>query len=113
MSEPARLKTDLRTECFVYQLVPGQGPQYDEYHSSVWSEVRDSLQASGITDYSIYRRDDLVISVWTRNVVAPDPVLSPETRQKVQEWDALMNPLLVAFEDEHGQPLFADLVYRL
>ena len=113
MSESAEVKADLRTECFVYQLVTGQGPLYDEYHSNVWPEVSESLRASGITEYSIYRRGDLVISVWTRDTGAPEPVLSSETRQKVREWDALTNSLLVAFEDEHGLPLFAELVYQL
>lgn len=104
---------DLRTECYIYQLVPGQGPLYDEYHAAVWPEVLESLHASGITDYSIYRRGDLVISVWTRDLAAPEPHLSPEVRQKVQDWDALMDPLFVAYQDQHGQPLYAEPIFRL
>jgi L-rhamnose mutarotase len=113
MSEPAIASPTLRTECFIYQLVPGQGPVYDEYHANVWPEVLQSLNASGITDYSIYRRGDLLISVRTRDIAAPEPELSPETRQRVQEWDVLMETLLVAYQDEQGQPLFATRVFRL
>ena len=103
----------LRSECFIYQLVPGQGPLYDEYHANVWPEVLESLHASGISDYSIYRRGDLVISFWKRDTAAPEPDLSPEIRQRMVEWDALMEPLFIAYEDQHGQPLFADRVFRL
>ena len=113
MSESSPANTTLRTECFIYQLVPGQGPLYDEYHANVWPEVLESLHASGISDYSIYRRGDLVISVWTRDTAAPEPDLSPEIQQRVYEWDVLMEPLFVAYQDQHGQPLFATRVFRL
>lgn len=103
----------LGTECFIYQLVPGQGPLYDRYHADVWPEVLESLHAAGITDYSIYRRGDLVVSVWTRDLDAPDPDLSPAIRQKVDEWDTLMEPLFIAYEDENGNPLFAERIFRL
>lgn len=102
-----------RTECFIYQLVPGQGPLYDRYHANVWSEVLESLSAAGITDYSIYRRGDLVVSVWTRYPDAPQPDLSPEIRQKVDEWNTLMKPLFVSYQDENAHPLFAERVFRL
>ena len=113
MSEFATSNADLRTECYIYRLVPGQGPLYDRYHADVWPEVRESLRASGITDYSIYRRGDLVISVWTRDLAAPAPELSPEIRQRIHEWDALMEPLFVTYQDEQGQPLFAERIFRL
>lgn len=113
MSGDVALQPDLRTECFIYQLVPGQGPRYDSYHRDVWPEVLQSLRESGITDYSIYRRGDLVISVWTRDVAAPEPVLAPEVRQRVAEWNALTDAMLVAYQDQDGQPLFADRVFRL
>ena len=103
----------VRTECFIYQLVPGQGPLYDRYHADVWPEVLESLRASGISDYSIYRRGDLVVSVWTRDVDAPAPTLSPEIRRRVEEWDVLMEPLVVAYQDENAQPLFAERIFRL
>jgi L-rhamnose mutarotase len=103
----------VRTECFIYQLVPGQGPLYDRYHADVWPEVLESLRASGISDYSIYRRGDLVVSVWTRDVDAPAPTLSPEIRRRVEEWDVLMEPLFVAYQDENAQPLFAERIFRL
>lgn len=102
-----------RTECFIYQLVPGQGWAYDEYHANVWPEVLRALRASGITDYSIYRRGDLVVSVWTRDPSAPPPDLPPEVQQKVTEWRQLMAPLFVAAADVDGQPLQAKRIFSL
>lgn len=109
----ARPAGPLRTECFVYHLVPGQGPLYDRYHADVWPEVIESIRAAGVVDYTIYRRGDLVVSVWTRDPDAPAPELDPAVRRRVAEWDALMEPLFVAYQDEHSQPLFAERIFRL
>ena len=113
MSAGIASPAELSTECFVYELAPGQGARYDELHRDVWPEVLQSLRQSGITDYSIYRRGDLVISVWTRDLAAPTPTLAPDIRQKVMEWNALTDALLTAYEDENGQPLFAERVFSL
>lgn len=102
-----------RTECFIYQLVPGCGPTYDEYHRAVWPEVRTSLRASGIVEYAIYRRGDLVISVLTRDPSLAVESVDPEVRRRVEEWAAVMAPLFVASADEDGLPLFADHIFQL
>ena len=44
---------------------------------------------------------------------APAPTLSPEIRRRVEEWDVLMEPLFVAYQDENAQPLFAERIFRL
>jgi L-rhamnose mutarotase len=113
VSEVAAPDKDMCTECFIYQLIPGQGPLYDKYHANVWPEVLEALRASGITDYSIYRRGDLVISVWTRDTAVAAREVPPEIGKRVQEWDALMEPLFVTYADENGEPLFAERVFRL
>lgn len=103
----------LVTECFIYHLAPGCGPAYDAYHRDVWPEVQDQLKASGIVDYSIYRRDELVISVTTRDPSAPVPDLGGDVAEKVAQWGALMAPLFVAAADADGKPLFADRIFHL
>ena len=103
----------LRTECFIYELVPGQGHAYDQYHANVWPEVLHALRASGITDYSIYRRGNLVISVRTRDPSTPPPQLPPEVEQKVADWGRTMAPLFVSAADADGQPLYAERIFSL
>lgn len=113
MSSTVVARPDMQTECFIYELVPGLGPLYDQLHSNVWPEVLEYLHAVGISDYSIYRRGDLVISVWTRAVAAPQPELRIEIGQKVKEWNDLMEPLFATHQDEQGKPLLAERIFRL
>jgi L-rhamnose mutarotase len=65
---------------------------YDESHQAVWPEMLDLLKRSGISEYSIYRRDTLLVlamsiedsfdEVWDR--IEADPI---NTR-----WQEAMKP---------------------
>jgi L-rhamnose mutarotase len=46
---------------FLLRLKPGAGPAYDEAHKAVWPEMLDLLKRAGISEYSIFRRDELLI----------------------------------------------------
>jgi len=45
---------------FLLRLKEGKGPEYDKSHSAVWPEMLDLLKRSGISEYSIFRRDELL-----------------------------------------------------
>jgi L-rhamnose mutarotase len=46
---------------FMLRLQPGTEASYEESHKAVWPEMLDLLKSAGITEYSIYRRDDMLI----------------------------------------------------
>ena len=46
---------------FMLRLRPGAAPAYEEAHRSVWPEMLALLKRAGITEYSIYRRDEMLI----------------------------------------------------
>ena len=43
------------------RLRPGAAEAYEEAHRAVWPEMLALLKSAGIREYSIYRRDDLLI----------------------------------------------------
>jgi L-rhamnose mutarotase len=45
---------------FLLRLKEGTGPAYDKAHSAVWPEMLDLLKRAGISEYSIFRRDELL-----------------------------------------------------
>jgi L-rhamnose mutarotase len=45
---------------FLLRLKEGMGPAYDKAHSEVWPEMLALLKRSGISEYSIFRRDELL-----------------------------------------------------
>lgn len=46
---------------FLLRLIPGAGPDYDRAHAAVWPEMLDLLKRAGISEYSIFRRDELLV----------------------------------------------------
>jgi L-rhamnose mutarotase len=46
---------------FLLRLKEGAGPAYDEAHKAVWAEMLDLLKREGISEYSIFRRDELLV----------------------------------------------------
>ncbi len=45
---------------FLLRLKEGMGPEYDKSHSAVWPEMLNLLKRAGISEYSIFRRDELL-----------------------------------------------------
>ncbi len=67
---------------FLLRLKEGTGPDYDKAHAAVWPEMLALLKRAGISEYSIFRRDELLFLymrisddfdvVWNR--IDTDPV---------------------------------------
>ncbi len=66
---------------FLLQLKKGTGEAYDRSHQAVWPEMLALLKSAGVAEYSIFRRDELLVLVmhvedfeatWTR--IEADPV---------------------------------------
>jgi L-rhamnose mutarotase len=52
---------ELKRYAFMLRLRPGVASAYEEAHRSVWPEMLALLKSAGISEYSIYRRDELLI----------------------------------------------------
>jgi L-rhamnose mutarotase len=66
---------------------------YDDYHTKVWPEVKDSLKEAGILDMEIYRTFNRLFMILK---VIPDfsfekKKAMDEANPKVQEWETLMS----------------------
>jgi L-rhamnose mutarotase len=61
---------------FCLRLKKGAGEAYDKAHHEVWPEMLALLKRAGISEYSIFRREELVI-------------LSMRTEDFDKTWDAI------------------------
>ena len=52
---------ELRRYAFMLRLRPGVEEAYEKAHRAVWPEMLELLKSVGIYEYSIFRRDDLLI----------------------------------------------------
>lgn len=66
---------------FLLRLRPGMGEAYDRSHLEVWPEMLALLKRAGVEEYSIFRRDELLVlamrvsdfdEAWAR--IEADPV---------------------------------------
>ncbi len=72
----------MRRIAFLLRLKPDTGADYDRDHAAVWPEMLALLKRAGISEYSIFRRDELLVlsmrmeddfdTVWDR--IEADPV---------------------------------------
>jgi L-rhamnose mutarotase len=89
---------ELKRYAFMLQLREGAAQAYDEAHRAVWPEMLALLKRAGISEYSIYRRNELLILVlrakdfeatWRR--IENDPVNL--------RWQAAMAPYFASMGD--------------
>ncbi|MGD0737586.1 MAG: L-rhamnose mutarotase [Terracidiphilus sp.] len=55
------LGAPLKRYAFMLRLREGAAGAYEEAHRAVWPEMLALLKSAGISEYSIYRRDELLI----------------------------------------------------
>ena len=61
MTEMPQGSAPVKRWAFMLHLRPGAAPAYEEAHRAVWPEMLALLKRAGISEYSIYRRNDLLI----------------------------------------------------
>lgn len=97
MTERPQGNAPVKRWAFMLRLQPGAAPAYEESHRAVWPEMLALLKRAGFSEYSIYRRDDLLILALRADdfeaswrVVEADPV---NTR-----WQQAMAPYFAPVE---------------
>lgn len=82
---------------FLLRLKQGAGPEYDCAHQEVWPEMLALLKRAGISEYSIFRREELLcLTFRTDNfersweIVESDPVNT--------KWQAAMGAYFAPME---------------
>jgi L-rhamnose mutarotase len=81
---------------FRLRIRAGKESQYDEAHKSVWPALLAKLKAVGISDYSIFRRDqDLILVMEVEDFDAAWKALDedPTNLKWQQEMAALFEPV--------------------
>lgn len=81
---------------FYLRLREGEEDAYDEAHHAVWPEMLDLLKRSGVSDYSIFRRDRLLVlcmqvedfdASWNR--IEADPINTRWQQAMSQHFEAM------------------------
>ncbi len=82
---------------FMLRIRPGAEQAYDAAHRAVWPEMLALLKSAGISEYSIYRRDDvLILTLRTKNFEAMWDHL--DNHPVNLRWQAAMAPYFAPIE---------------
>jgi L-rhamnose mutarotase len=90
---------ELQHVAFLLRLNPGTEEAYEKAHKEVWPEMLALLKRSGVTEYSIFRRDLLLIlsmrvenfeNTWAR--IEADPI-NTRWQQAMSPYFAPLDPL--------------------
>jgi L-rhamnose mutarotase len=81
---------------FCLRLKPGVGEAYDEAHREVWPEMLALLKRAGISEYSIFRRGELLVLTMhvedfdaTWDMIERDPVNTRWQKEMSQYFEPL------------------------
>jgi L-rhamnose mutarotase len=87
----------LKRYAFILRLRPGAAEAYEQAHRAVWPEMLTLLKSAGISEYSIYRRDELL--VLTLRAVDFEATWSRIDNHPVNlRWQQAMAPLFAPLE---------------
>jgi len=87
----------LKRYAFQLRLRPGVAEEYEKAHRAVWPEMLALLKSVGIYEYSIYRRDELLILA-LRAVDFEASWRQLENHPVNLRWQAAMAPLFAPHE---------------
>jgi L-rhamnose mutarotase len=87
----------LKRWAFLLRIQPGAGAEYDRAHAAVWPEMLALLKRSGISEYSIFRRDELLFLTF-RAVDFEETWSSLESDPVNLRWQAAMAPYFAPLE---------------
>ena len=88
----------LKRFAFILRLREGAAEAYEQAHREVWPEMLEMLKSGGISDYSIFRRDNLL--VLTFKAVDFETSWSQFDSHPVNlRWQETMAPLFAPNED--------------
>jgi len=95
----------LQRVAFMLRLRPGMEEAYDESHRAVWPEMLALLKRAGISEYSIYRRDQwLILAMSVTDFDASWAIVEADAVNT--RWQAAMAPYFEPVEGLRGGERF-------
>ena len=102
---------------FLLRLRPGMEEAYDQAHKEVWPEMLALLKRAGISEYSIFRRDQLLFLTMklenfeqTWATIEADPV-NTRWQQAMAAYFAPLDPALDPLNPGERFPMMREVFY--
>jgi L-rhamnose mutarotase len=99
--------------CFTMTLRPGAEEEYRRRHDEIWPEMVTALKASGISDYTIFRRGRELYAFCSCEPDAATAFARMGATDVNRRWSAWFEDVLESLLDERGELRWAEQVWHL
>jgi L-rhamnose mutarotase len=96
----------------VMELKPGMAEEYERRHEDVWAELLDVLSASGVRNYSLFRRGSTVIAYCECHPTAAEAFGRVGESEINERWSLWFDDVIETLTDENGDLLWAPEVWH-
>lgn len=99
--------------CFTFRIKPGTEDEYKRRHDEVWPEMLQALHASGISNYTLFRRGLDIFAYAECEPDAETAFARMGATEVDQRWSKWFEEILDYRFDAEGKPLVAQEVWHL
>lgn len=99
--------------CFTFSIKPGTEQEYKRRHDEIWPEMVEALRASGIHNYTLFRRGLEVIAYAECEPDAPTAFGKMAATDVDARWSEWFQDVIAQRFGPDGEPMTAQEVWHL
>ena len=99
--------------CFTFTIKPGTEQEYRRRHDEIWPEMLDALRASGISNYTLFRRGLEVIAYAECEPDAQTAFAKMAATDVDRRWSAWFEEIIDQRYGEDGNAMSVPEVWHL
>jgi L-rhamnose mutarotase len=99
--------------CFKFEIYPGQEAEYKRRHDEIWPELVAEIEAAGLRNYSLFRKDQEVVAYVECHPDAATAFAKIANGEANARWSEWFEDVIVALTDENGDLFTLDEVWHL
>lgn len=99
--------------CFLIHLNPGREAEYERLHDEMWPGMTKALKDAGFTNYSLFRRDQLVVGYVECVPNAAEAFATYGATDVSAEWNVAFEGIIASMTTDSGKLLVAEEVWHL
>lgn len=99
--------------CFTFEIYEGMEEEYKRRHDEIWPELVEVIQASGLRNYSLFRRGTQVVAYGEAHPDVATAFGKVGESDANARWAAWFEDVIVNLTDSKGRLLSLEEVWHL
>lgn len=99
--------------CFTFEIRTGTEDEYKKRHDEIWPELVTAIQAAGIANYSLFRRDTTIIAYCECEPDAATAFAHVGAHEASPRWNESFKDIIVSLTGADGKLVHYTEVWHL